>query len=79
MLENVTIIKKDLAKRIMEVKELDSYISTVVDYSKEEEYSNKYDLLFRDLQNLNESFTNGDIRAILNIVDIIILFFFYNI
>lgn len=63
------ILKKDLVKRIIEVKELDSYISTVVDYFKEEEYSNKYDSLIKDLQSLNYEFTNGDIKAILNIVD----------
>ena len=63
------ILKKDLVKRIIEVKELDSYISTVVDYNKEEEYSNKYDSLIKDLQSLNYEFTNGDIKAILNIVD----------
>ena len=62
-------LNKDLAKRIIEVKELDSYISTVVDYNKEEEYSNKYDSLIKDLQSLNYEFTNGDIKAILNIVD----------
>ena len=62
-------LKKDLAKRIIEVKELNSYISTVVDYSKEEEYSNKYDSLIKDIQSLNSEFTNGDIKAILNIVD----------
>ena len=49
------ILKKDLAKRIIEVKE--------------EEYSNKYDSLIKDLQSLNDKFTNGDIKAILNIVD----------
>ena len=69
MSKNVTIIKKDLAKRIIEVKELDSYISTVVDYNKEEEYSNKYDEVVKDLQNLNYEFINGDIKAILNIVE----------
>ena len=63
------ILKKDLVKRIIEVKELDSYISTVVDYNKEEEYSNKYDLLVKDLQSLNDEFTNGDIKSILNIVE----------
>ena len=63
------ILKKDLVKRIIEVKELDSYISTVVDYNKEEEYSNKYDSLIKDLQSLNYEFTNGDIKAILNIVE----------
>ena len=42
-------LNKDLAKRIIEVKELDSYISTVVDYYKEEEYSNKYDEVVKDI------------------------------
>ena len=62
-------LNKDLAKRIIEVKELDSYISTVVDYNKEEEYANKYNLLVKDLQSLNDEFTNGDIKGILNIVE----------
>ena len=62
-------LNKDLAKRIIEVKELDSYISTVVDYNKEEEYSNKYNEVVKDLQSLNNEFTNGDIKGILNIVE----------
>ena len=63
------ILKKDLAKRIIEVNKLGGYIDIVYDLRKEEEYSNLRNQLIKDIYSLSDNLTLGDVNAIINIVE----------
>lgn len=63
------VISSELVNRINKMKEMEEYISIVVDYKKEEEYIDIREKVLEDIKNLNSEFTGNDIGDILKIID----------
>lgn len=63
------VISSELVNEINKMKEIEEYISIVVDYKKEEEYIDIREKVLKDIQNLNSEFTGNDIGDILKIID----------
>ena len=61
------VITSELINRITQMNKMYKYISVVVDYDKEEEYSSMRNEIIEDLEKME--FTPKDIDSILNIVD----------
>lgn len=61
------IISNELVKKIIEVNDLEHYISIVVDYDKEDKYAEMSGEIYDELS--KEDFAPNDIEAIRNIID----------
>lgn len=62
-------ITEEIIKNIKKLEDLNSYISVIVDYKKEEEYTNLFTELHRSIEEINPEFTPGDISAIWGAVE----------
>lgn len=75
-------INKELSEKIIKLEKVHSYISVVVDYKKEEEFSNLQNEITSDVENTFannfENYTNNDIAALINAIDQPIEYFLYS-
>lgn len=62
-------ITEEMISNIKKLEELNSYISIVVDYKKEETYSNMFSELHTAIEKLNPLFTPGDISGLFQSVE----------
>ena len=75
-------IKSEVAAKIVKLKELNSYIAVVVDYKKEEEYSNLQEEVFKEVEKIFadnfEIYTNRDIAGIIDAIEDINEYYLYS-
>lgn len=62
-------ITEEMVKNMKKLESLNSYISVVADYKKEEEYSNLFSILHDSLNELHPELSNGDTSALFESVE----------